>query len=196
MTLSNFQSNQSRQAGFTLIEIILVVLIIGIGTAAIVPMAMDSLEGARLREATRTVVSLNKYARAKAVLLRKPVGILYDIERSTVELIVLPPQGQDLGPFLDSPRLRMDPEMGDLEDEDSLAEQRGGIESLSVKKIGDYVVVQEVKHAEVVDGTAYALYYPSGMCDGHTVTLRDNRDDTEVIRIESMTGDIKVGEAW
>ncbi len=174
-------------SGFTLLEILLVVLVIGISASAILPAALDSVEGIRLRSATREVISMNKYARSRAVLDRKPVALLYDRGRGMVELAQLPAQDTALGPFLDTPAARMfepDEFTGDT--------AAGGVKSLVRKKLASFVVVASVDGLEEVDDTFYAIYYPSGMCDAHSITLRDNRGDTARIRVNGMTGDIKL----
>jgi prepilin-type N-terminal cleavage/methylation domain-containing protein len=175
-----------HSSGFTLLEILLVVLVIGIASAAFLPTALDSVEGIRLRSAVREVISLNKYARARAVLDHKPVALLYDKGRGRVELAQLPAQDTDVGSFLDTPTSR-------LGDEDlNFDASAGGVKSLARKKLSDYVVVDSVEGLEEVDDTWYAIYYPSGMCDAHTITLRDNRGDKASIRVSGMTGDIKL----
>jgi hypothetical protein len=168
------------------LEILLVVLVIGIAAGAIMPAALDSVEGIRLRSATREVISLNKYARSRAVLDRKPVALLYDRGRGRVELAQLPAQDTALGPFLDTPAARM------FEPDEFTGTGAGGVKSLVRKKLASFVVVESVEGLEEVDDTFYAIYYPSGMCDAHTITLRDNRGDTARIRVNGMTGDIKL----
>lgn len=175
-----------HKTGFTLLEIMLVVLVIGIAASAIMPAALDSVEGIRLRSATREVIGLNKYARARAILDRKPVGVLYDQERGVVQLVQLPAPQMALGPFLDTPAAR-------LQDPGQPFTDNGGpVTSLRRKKLADYVVVDKVEDAAEVDDTYYAVYYPSGMCDAHTVVLRDNRGDTARIKVWGMTGDIEL----
>ena len=173
-------------SGFTLLEVLLVVVIIGISASALLPLALDSVEGARLRSATREVIALNKYARSRAILDRKPVGVLYDQEQGLMQLVQLPSPQASLGPFLDTPPARLE-DPTDLTPSDV-----SGITTLRRKKLADYVVVEEVEDVEEEDGTFFAIYYASGMCDAHTVVLRDNRGDTARIKVNGLTGDVKL----
>lgn len=161
----------------------MVVLVIGIAASAITPAAMESIEGARLRSATRDVVSLNRYARGRAILEGRPVAILYDVEGPGVELVQLPAQELEFGPFLDTPPPRAGEDPGLL----------GEIRPLSRRTLPRGVVVSATTGTGRVADTWYAVYYANGMCDPHSVTLRDNRGDTQRIRINGMTGDITLG---
>ncbi|MCC5847068.1 MAG: prepilin-type N-terminal cleavage/methylation domain-containing protein [Verrucomicrobia bacterium] len=177
------QPNIGRQA-FTLIEILLVILVIGIVVGAILPMAMDSVEGARLRAATREVVALNKYARSRAMLDRRPVAILYDRDLGVVELIQLPPLEMEMSAFLDTPSGRL------LDDPDPHAE---GTTTIRRRELPNFITVHAVDGLERVDQTWYAVYQSNGMTDPHSVTLRDNRGDTTRLKINGITGDVTLG---
>jgi len=173
------------RAGFTLLEILLVVLVIGIIAGAFLPVAMDSVEGVRLRAATRDVIALNRYARARAILDQRPVAVLYDRGGGLLELLQLPPQDIPLGLMLDTPAARL------LDDADLEAE---GVRSLRRRQLASFVSVREVSGAEQQDDTWFVIYTPAGMTDPHSIVLEDNRGDRLRISVNGMTGDITLGE--
>ncbi|MFO1530709.1 MAG: prepilin-type N-terminal cleavage/methylation domain-containing protein [Kiritimatiellia bacterium] len=76
-------------AGFTLVEIILVVVIVGLIAGLGLPAITRSAGGARLREAARTVIALNKYARHAAVIRQEQLGVAYYTKEGRVELLGL-----------------------------------------------------------------------------------------------------------
>ncbi|MCO5166164.1 MAG: prepilin-type N-terminal cleavage/methylation domain-containing protein [Planctomycetes bacterium] len=81
----------SRRAGFSLIEIMAVMLILGVILMSIVP-AIDGLVPIyRLRGAAREVASLMELAQSEAVGTRKEYQIAYSIDRNSYWL-VLPPR--------------------------------------------------------------------------------------------------------
>ncbi len=162
------------------------VLVIGIVSGAFLPAAIDSVEGVRLRAATRDVISLNRYARARAILDQRPVAVLYDREGGRLELVQLPPQDIPLSLMLDTPAARL------LDEPDLEAE---GIKSLRRRQLASFVTVQEVEGAETEGDTWYVIYTPSGMTDPHSIVLQDNRGDRMRISVNGMTGDITLGEA-
>lgn len=76
-----------RAAGFTLMELMLVVAIIGVVVAITMPMMAKSIRGNRVRMAVRSVVSAGRYARTMAILKQRETVLALDLAggRVTVE---------------------------------------------------------------------------------------------------------------
>jgi len=72
---------------FTIIELLLVIVIIGIITAITIPNFIKSIRGNRLRAAGRTVVSAGRYARSMAVLQQRAVDLRFDLEAHTITVL-------------------------------------------------------------------------------------------------------------
>lgn len=81
-----FIQRKRAQGGFTLIEILLVLMIIGIVTAVVAPGFARSIRGNRLRTAARSVVMAGRYARSMAVLEQKAMDVSFDIDAATVSV--------------------------------------------------------------------------------------------------------------
>lgn len=71
-------SDRSRRAGFTLIEIIIVLVIMAIlvGTAAL--SVVSGIKNANMRDAVRTTVGFIRHARAVALVKQKPVALAFE----------------------------------------------------------------------------------------------------------------------
>ncbi len=96
----------SQKRGFTLIEVILVLVIMGVITAVTVPSVISSIRGNRLRVASRTVIRMGRYARSMAVLKQSPVTVTFDIAKGRVAAISAGDTSDDIMKKLDRVTIR------------------------------------------------------------------------------------------
>jgi type II secretion system protein H len=94
------------KSGFTLIELILVLVILGVVTAVTVPAVVSSIRGNRLRVASRTVIRMGRYARSMAVLKQQPMVVKFDITKGQVGAISKGESGENLIRKLDRVAIR------------------------------------------------------------------------------------------
>jgi len=73
-----------RPAGFTLLEMVVVLLIIGIGTVLVVPMIEGGFDSREVRRAARQIASTMHYCRGEAVSLGAPQEMVIDTYRNTI----------------------------------------------------------------------------------------------------------------
>jgi prepilin-type N-terminal cleavage/methylation domain-containing protein len=72
--------------GFTLVEMILVLTIIGVVVAVTVPSLVRSIKGNRLRMASRAVVTAGRYARSMAVMKQCWMLVSFDLDKGTISV--------------------------------------------------------------------------------------------------------------
>ena len=68
---------RSFRKGFTLVELLVVIVIIGIMGVMILPNFTTGSEGARLRTASRGIMQMVRYARTMAVLQQAPMDLVF-----------------------------------------------------------------------------------------------------------------------
>lgn len=86
--MNNEQRTGGRQAAaFTLIEVLLVVVVMGIVAAIALPSFVRSIQGQRLSVAARTLTTVARYARSMAVLKQSDLGLTFNLANGQVDLV-------------------------------------------------------------------------------------------------------------
>ncbi len=184
---------RQRRTGFTLLEILLVVVIMAIASAVAVPMFARSFRGAKLRNSLRTVTMMHRNAQSKAVLGQRYMALLYDEVKGTVELV---DQGQ--------PGVKKDAFFGGIGSgsgmgteasgggESTGGETASGTQSDTVRALEEGVRILNFKGGKEFDDIYYVSYYPNGMCDAYTIKIGDDENRIAEIEMDPVTGKAKV----
>ncbi len=162
--ISNRQSAVSN--GFTLIEIMLVVLIILIVMGVAMPMFSGTSGATRMRDAVRSTIRTARFARSMAILNQADCTLSFATNRITLT-------GPD-GPLAD----KRIPESIQITDFENLAESRR----------------DRRKKREESEGAKTVLFYASGMNDGFELTLLDDKDRSHTIICNPVTGKVTLEE--
>jgi len=72
---------------FTLIEVLLVIVVMGIAVAIAMPSFVRSIQGQRLSSAARTLTTVARYARSMAVLKQSDLGLTFNLANGQVDLV-------------------------------------------------------------------------------------------------------------
>ena len=185
--------------GFTLVEILLVVVLIGVSLGVAVPIFARSARGARLRQSGRSVLAMHQQAHSRAVLGQCYAALFFDERLGTVELFT-----------------QADTEKGDaFFDEFGGASGGGGWEMMSggggggvaggegagaqpvseaTKKLEEGVQITGFEGGAEVDGIHYVQYYPNGMCEKWRMVLRDGEGREMRIEADPVTGKAAVDD--
>ena len=181
------------RGGFTLLEILLVVVIIGISAAVAVPTFARSFRGAKLRASARTVLGMHRNAQNKAILGQRYVAILFDQRKGTLEMV-------DQG----NPERKTDAFFGDVGGGGTMGDVATGgaappessapptVSSLTERRLEDGVKILSFRGGKEIDDLYYVNYFPNGMCEPFEIRLADDENRTTSIRVDGVTGRAKV----
>ncbi len=178
-----------------MIELLLVIAIMMLVSVLAIPSMIRSYRGARLRTSARTVLMAHRQARASAVLRQTKMAILFDTERSLLEVVSLTSTAStaDRAMFLESraSRLQTEVEGGDAQ---PVSETVG---SELIRRLADQVRMTEfniVNGPPDEDGIYYVEYLPNGMCNEYSMRLVDENDNSIRIRIDPLTGKAEMSD--
>ncbi len=73
--------------GFTLVELLLVLVLLGVVVGITMPYFVHSIRGNRLRVAGRTLVTVSRYARSMAVLKQAEVSLTFDLDSGKIDVV-------------------------------------------------------------------------------------------------------------
>ena len=83
-----------RRRGFTMLELLLVIAILGVASAIVLPRMSASTAGSRLRVGARAVTQAVRYARTMALLHQMDIDIRFDLEGGKIRVEAAPLTGE------------------------------------------------------------------------------------------------------
>jgi type II secretion system protein H len=175
--------------GFTLIELMVVMVLIGILTAMIIPEMRGTYEDALLRSTSRELVNVFQLAYSRAVSHNQihRVRLQESSGRYLIETRAGASHGNEFLPVRD------------------LAGAKGKLDariSLAVRRLGEdssEPAAAEPRSGPLPDSSAAAgestiSFYPDGTADGTEVELRDRQGFRLVLRINRVTARVHIVE--
>jgi prepilin-type N-terminal cleavage/methylation domain-containing protein len=177
--------SRTDRRGFTLVEILMVLAIIGITTLVTMPYLVQSIRGNRLRVAAQTVVKAGYYARTMALLRNTEMTLTLDPAAHSVRVepryAAAPPPPGDPAPEPATPSAGDEP----------VGEPSPTVPTrIAVTRKLDAVAIVSVEVGDpnkTADGTATVYYRSNGRCTPYEVRLRDDFGSVMVITVDAIS---------
>jgi len=155
-------------SGFTLLELIIVMIIVGLMSVLVVPVIGSSLSNMELKTAAKKTASALRYCRSKAAM-QKTIYIA----------------GIDFATNIIS-----------VENKKESPEEPEGTDDPDIKtyKLPDGVYVEKIVSAdqEIDSGNFKITFFTNGSCSGGLITLAGSRDKQYNINLDSITGIVTI----
>ena len=171
----NHQGTCSPSSGFSLFELLVVILIIGLISALVTPRMAASLPGVKLKSTTRAVAASLRYARSRAVYESRPYIAIFD---STQKLLAVEPietpmdavESNDIRKILNTSELQ------------NVYEFPEGIE---------FDVLND--NAADEDPDVFPIFFfPRGDSTGAKIVLQNLRRKQYTITVDTITGTVEI----
>ena len=175
------KSSGDSHKGFTLIEVLLVLAIIGIVTAITLPQFVNSMRGNRLRVAVSSVIRAGRFARSMAVMKQTDLVLSFDIDKGIMSVsevsIVNPPETNDINNV--------------TEDQDGTpivvkpVVKKKELLSRKLDQVSfEYI---DINGDTTSGGTCSIIYSSNGRCDPYTVKVKDKYGKSVVIKVDALS---------
>ena len=182
-----------HRSGFTLIEIILVVVIVAALSGIALPYFAGSLRGTQLRSAGRTIDRMAKYSRSMAIMREQTLTLV--LNPGTMELFVGSQPAASTNQTdgeLDQAVLKR---LGYIEGEDA-SETDGQLEkeihrflpnTLSVRDFEKEWTDEDYEDSDLL----MVRFFPNGQCEWFKLELEDSKGDGIQMEIDPISGKMR-----
>lgn len=169
-TISATTSRRVRRAGFTLIELSIVVFIMAVVLAICIPSFVRSYNGAMLRETAQTFATTCQYARIQAVTEQKQAMLHIDLAR---QMFWVSQVGRS----------------GESETDDNQT-----LKTFEISKRVWLFSAERLDDTEPEQNDVQVAFYPNGTCDPVSIVLRGvEKGDAIQVTIDPVTTQAQFG---
>ena len=161
--------SELKYSGFTLLELMIVMILMGLMTALVVPVTGTTIARMELKTATKKTASALRYCRNRAAMERITCTACIDFSDNILSII---------------------------KKKDSNKDPENKLEDKNVKKyrLPEGVIIKKIDYNgdEIDHGKFSFIFFPNGSCSGGTITLAGKKDRTFNIKVDSITGIVTI----
>jgi len=182
-------SPQQAGRGFTMIELMIVLVIMGFVLALAGPMVTRGLSGLTLKTAAKKVAAALRYARSQAVNRAQPYSVIFDREHGRIVIRGIPRPI----PLPDQAEQEAEPE------EKAADEAEAQKPEIKIVELPEGITLKEIMVGGIeITGTkdelAQLVFYPDGTSQGGELVLADSRERQYQVKVAFLTGVVTIEE--
>jgi general secretion pathway protein H len=183
-----FMVVQNSRGGFTLLELIVVLVIISLMSALVVPRLVVPMSNLDLKTASKKISASLRYARSQAASEKATCLALFDFDNNRLVIINPTPANGDLSINNQEAIEKM------LEEQQDHQKDRPG--SLKTYKLPNGVKLAKVfsKEGEVNSGIFPVFFFPSGGSSGGEITVANEHGRQYKVTVDFITGTVQLSE--
>ena len=166
--------------GFTLMELLVVLIIISLMTVLVAPNLAGSLSGMNLKTAAKKISAALRYAQSRAISEKVTCTACFDFEKSMLSILAVTGSPAEINPELSEPEL-------------------SGKDTKKTEKAKTYYLPDGIRFEKCVSredefdsGIFKIVFFPEGGNTGGDVMLVDDREKKCKISVDFITGGVKL----
>lgn len=169
---------KNKSAGFTLIELIIVLTLVGLLSGLVMPRMFNTLTNMELKSAARDTISFLARARTWAYYKKNHIKVSVDLEKGQLIRYVYRQATAENGAAIDGPEMVW-----------AKVENYFLPKSVSIKRVS----LQE-NGKDITQGRVDLVFYPTGTSNGGKIFLVSKKGRTIPVGIDVITGDVRIIE--
>jgi len=156
-------------SGFTLLELMIVMILMGLMTALIVPVTGSAIARMELKTAAKKTASALRYCRNMAAMEKITCTAGIDFANKTLSII-------------------------NKKDSDKEPDDKPDDKNVKKYKLPEGVIIKKIDYnGEEVDQKKFSfIFFPNGCCSGGTITLAGKKAKTFSIKVDTITGIVTI----